>query len=257
MLVVNKPIGWTSNQLIDYIKNNFNEFKNSKISYAGRLDPMAHGLMILLIDDECKRQNEFICKKKIYKSQILLGITTDTYDILGIPILYENNINYDSQKIKNVIKSFIGNYNQYYQNYSSICVKSYITNERKPLWKWSKENRLNEIIIPKKLVNIYNISIDDINIITSKELLDIVLNKIALLTQGNFRKELIIDKWKNLLLNNNKFWYIVNMESYVSSGTYIRTLSYDIGTKLNTYALALDINRIKIDNIQKPNLLIK
>ena len=64
MLVVNKPIGWTSNQLIDYIKNNFNEFRNSKISYAGRLDPMAHGLMILLIDDECKRQNEFICKKK-------------------------------------------------------------------------------------------------------------------------------------------------------------------------------------------------
>ena len=183
MLVVNKPIGWTSNQLIDYIKNNFNEFKNSK-NLMLKIRSMAHGLMILLIDDECKRQmNLFV---KIYKSQIPLGITTDTYDILGIPKLYENNINninYDSQKIKNVINPLL----VIIINIIKIIllfVKSYITNERKPLWKWSKENRLNEIIIPKKLVNIYRY-IDDINIITSKELLDIILNKITLLTQGN------------------------------------------------------------------------
>lgn len=253
MLVVYKPVGWTPNQLIIYIKNKFNEFKDSKISFAGRLDPMAHGLMLLLINHECKKQNEYISKKKTYKSQLLLGVTTDTYDILGIPTQCQNNNNIDYKSIISVIKSFIGNYNQYYQNYSSICVKSNITNERNPLWKWSKSNRLNEITIPNKLVNIYNINIHEINIITSNKLLDIIVNKISLLTEGDFRKEIIIKEWKNLLSNNNKLWHIIDIESNVSSGTYIRTLSHDIGKKLNTSAIALDINRIQIDDINKIN----
>ena len=51
MLIVYKPEGWTPNQLIDYIKFNYLQYKDSKISFAGRLDPMARGLTILLMDD--------------------------------------------------------------------------------------------------------------------------------------------------------------------------------------------------------------
>ena len=213
--------------------------------------------MILLIDEECKKQDEYICKTKIYKSQLLLGITSDSYDILGIPeiskeTLLDDTISLDT--IKDTIYSFQGTYNQKYQNYSSICVKSVITGERKPLWKWSKENRLNEITIPSKDITIYNIEIPKIIELDSKQLLELILSKLSLVTEGDFRQESIKRKWIELLGDNPNKWYIIDMETDVSSGTYIRTLSNDIAEKLNCKGIALDINRIQIDGIRQTNL---
>ena len=70
-----KPIGITPLQLIKKYKreNNIKE----KISFAGRLDPMAHGEMVLLKGDECKKQDSFCGKDKIYEFEILYGFTTD------------------------------------------------------------------------------------------------------------------------------------------------------------------------------------
>ena len=257
MLIVNKPVGWTLNYLVKHIRNTNTKYSNSKISYSGRLDPMAEGLVILLIDEECKHQDKYIEKSKIYKSELLIGITTDTYDILGLPSINENTTikeNISIDYISNIIYSFAGSYKQNYQNFSSICAISKFTGIRKPLWKWSKENKINEINIPSKIVNIKSILINKIKTITSSELLDTILYKLSLLTDSNnnFRQIEIKNEW-NKLLNQDKYinkkWYVIELETHVSKGTYIRTLSNDICDKLNCKGIALSINRIKINDL--------
>lgn len=254
MLIVYKPEGWTPNQLIDYIKSTYLQYKDSKISFAGRLDPMARGLTILLIDDECKKQDTYIAKKKTYQSKLLLGVNTDTSDVLGIPTIIHQNGNLDNIEIETTIKSFIGKQNQDFPNYSAKYVKSKETGERKPLWKWTKENQLDKIEIPSKMIEIEDITIINTNYINSMELLEIIETKINKLMGGDFRQNEILEKWRQLLINNNQIWTIVELESLVSSGTYIRSLSHDIGSLLQIGGIALDINRTKIDNIENINL---
>lgn len=254
MLIVYKPEGWTPNQLIDYIKKNYIEYSNSKISFAGRLDPMARGLTILLVNNECKNQDKYIAKKKTYQSKLLLGINTDTSDVLGFPtILNPSQPILDDNVIEKTIKSFIGEQIQYFPNYSAIYVKSKETGERKPLWKWTKENQLDKIEIPYKMIEIEDITILNTNYINSMELLEIIETKINKLMGGDFRQKEILEKWRLLLTNNKQIWTIIDLESLVSSGTYIRSLSHDIGKLLNIGGIALDINRTKIDDIDRIN----
>ena len=254
MLIVDKPLGWTPNQLIDYIKENYHKYSDSKISFAGRLDPMARGLTILLIDDECKQQDQYIAKTKTYQSKLLLGVNTDTSDVLGIPSLINKKGNLDNIEIEKTIKSFIGKQKQDFPNYSAKDVKSKETGERKPLWKWTKENQLDKIEIPNKMIEIENITIINTSYINSMELLEMVETKINKLMGGDFRQNEILEKWRQLLINNTQIWTIIDLESLVSSGTYIRSLSHDIGSLLKIGGIALDINRIKIDNITNINL---
>ena len=58
--------------------------KGVPVTYAGRLDPMAEGEMIVLVGEACKKKDEFLGRDKSYRVEILLGIETDTLDMLGI-----------------------------------------------------------------------------------------------------------------------------------------------------------------------------
>ena len=260
MLIVKKPLGWTPNQLINTIKKKHPEYENIKMSYAGRLDPMARGLMLILLDKECKTQDLMLSKRKKYRFQLLLGVDSDTGDILGLPKVLTDTIKLPSnQNISEVIESFQGRMYQTYPNYSSIYVTSR-KGERQPLWKWTKENRLSEIDIPGKDIYIYQLSILRKYNINSDDLYYIIINKLSNNTHGDFRKEYILEEWKNLLLSGKydkrHLWKIVEIETEVSSGTYIRSLCQQIGEKLNCGGLAFDIDRISIDNIKNPNFYL-
>ena len=54
------------------------------MTYAGRLDPMAEGVMILLVGEECKNKEQYLGLDKTYGFEVLVGFQTDTYDLLGL-----------------------------------------------------------------------------------------------------------------------------------------------------------------------------
>src|SRR3989338_8916844 len=82
VLVVNKPLGVTS---FDVIRDLKKRFPGEKIGHAGTLDPLADGVLICLIGkDSTKRQSEFMDCDKDYVFDVLFGFETDTYDILGL-----------------------------------------------------------------------------------------------------------------------------------------------------------------------------
>jgi tRNA pseudouridine55 synthase len=255
-LYIYKNIGETPLELINNIKSkhNDNDNKNNKYSYAGRLDPMARGEMIILKGLECKNRNQYLNLDKEYEFEILLGYQSDTFDVLG---KIQNTFLENIPEILNFnLTNYLGIQEQYYPPYSSIVVN------KKPLWLWSKENRLDEIEIPKRNINIYSLEyLGKYEIQNNLELFELIKNKIYKLQPNNFenfRVKEIIDEWekvlicknnidKNIKINNkiNNKLKIYKFRSRVSSGTYIRSLVNRIGMDLGYYGIAFDIHRTK------------
>ena len=84
VLIFDKPLEWTSFQLVNkvrwLIRKNFN-IKKIKVGHAGTLDPLATGLMIICTGKFTKRISEFMGQEKEYTGTITLGATTPSYDL--------------------------------------------------------------------------------------------------------------------------------------------------------------------------------
>ena len=59
VLLLKKKVGETPLEIISEFKKNNLEYQNQKLGYAGRLDPMAEGLLLVLIGEECKKRKEY------------------------------------------------------------------------------------------------------------------------------------------------------------------------------------------------------
>ena len=240
-----KPIGQTPNELIETYKSQNSYAK--KVSFAGRLDPMAHGTMILLVNDECKLHETFIAKSKVYEFEILFGFKTDTYDVLG-KLLEFNNPHDFIKKLNNIdLTKYIKQTSQSYPPYSSIVVN------KKPLWEWSKLGLIDTIKIPCKTIKIYELEeIENSSNIENSELLyDKIKSMINSLSDQNkpkFRVEQILNLWKIFFRNNSFKPIIKKYRANVSSGTYIRSISNQIGNDIGCGALALNIHRTMINH---------
>jgi tRNA pseudouridine55 synthase len=237
-----KPKTFTPLELIHLVKKNFIEYKDAKMAYAGRLDPMAHGVTILLVNDQCKQRDLYQNFDKIYKFQLLLGINTDTHDVLGI--IDGINLNYNIQEIikkcYQIKQNYVGKIVQKLPVYSSQPVNG------KPLFWWANQGKLDQITIPTKTVEIKNLEIISCKEYPLKALVDNIIIDISRVN-GQFRQNEIINKWQTLSANysDNKV-LIVEMEAQVTTGTYIRSLAHQIGIDLGIGALAYDILRIRV-----------
>jgi tRNA pseudouridine55 synthase len=78
ILLVDKPVGFSSFQIVSILKKN-----HKKVGHAGTLDPFASGLLIILIGNATKDFISYQQCEKEYVGEILLGMITDTYDIAG------------------------------------------------------------------------------------------------------------------------------------------------------------------------------
>jgi tRNA U55 pseudouridine synthase TruB len=82
--VINKQVGETPLEAMEAWRTTEGLKKDIPLAYAGRLDPMASGTLIVLIGEECKRQKSYQAFDKEYRFEVLVGFRSDTGDILGI-----------------------------------------------------------------------------------------------------------------------------------------------------------------------------
>jgi tRNA pseudouridine55 synthase len=80
VLLLDKPPAWTSHDLVDAVRRKIGQ---KSVGHAGTLDPMATGLMILLLGKATKRSAEFTGLDKSYRGSIRLGVVTDSWDLDG------------------------------------------------------------------------------------------------------------------------------------------------------------------------------
>lgn len=98
IILVNKPEGATSHDVVDFIRK---KFKVRKVGHAGTLDPMATGLLIILLGSFTKKSLSFSELDKEYEAIMRLGISTDTGDKEG-SVLKERDPGLFSENIKNI-----------------------------------------------------------------------------------------------------------------------------------------------------------
>ena len=122
ILIVDKPQGFTSHDVVAKIRKIIG---TKKVGHTGTLDPMATGVLVVCVGAATKLVEYFTAKDKIYEAKIKLGIKTDTADITG-NIIETSDINVirsiSEEKIREVIKTFIGKQKQVPPMYSSIKV---------------------------------------------------------------------------------------------------------------------------------------
>ena len=147
VLVVNKPKGYTSRDIVNIISKKLN---TKKVGHTGTLDPIAEGLLVVPIGRALKISELLTSEKKEYIAKVILGYETDMLDITGKEI--KRNIpKIDKDKLIKVLNSFIGKYNQEVPMYSAVKV-----NGRK-LYEYARSNI--QITPPSKIVEIYSISL--------------------------------------------------------------------------------------------------
>lgn len=243
VLNVYKPQGYTPFEIVQKVKDVYPHLKNIKIGYAGRLDPMADGVLLLLIGEENKQKLQYEHLDKKYEFEFITGIKTDSYDLLG---LVQNthfiNTSFSSDKVKKILHSFLDKKKQEYPPFSSVHVKG------KPLFYWAREKRLEEIAIPTKEISIKKIKLISHDDIQSTKLKSIISQRISKVS-GNFRQKKIITKWYTFFEKNESFSIpIYKCSIQCSSGTYIRGLVHEAGALLGTGATTLSISRISVGN---------
>ncbi|MEI6304921.1 MAG: hypothetical protein WCP09_02805 [Candidatus Taylorbacteria bacterium] len=224
-------------------------WKDVPLTYAGRLDPMAEGQLMILIGDECKEKEKFLNLNKEYEVEVLFGIKTDTFDALGIVEvrpLHDTEIRLS--QIGNImnqeyLNGYTGKFVQQYPPYSSKTVGG------KQLHELARSGALPEEM-PTREVEIYSIEMVENKIvpIESEKLLSMIVSRIGLV-KGDFRQDQIIQAWIRLLKNCQTAWPSVKIRVRCSSGTYMRSLADRIGQDLGVAAIALSINRTKIGRV--------
>lgn len=247
ILTLYKNLGETPLECLKRFKLNHPEYEETKMTYLGRLDPMAEGLLLVLVypskpwrSGGGNAKEKYLGLDKTYEFEVLWGFESDTYDILGL-IKGEGEFPKRlERKMESLLKNIKDKTTQEYPAYSSRTVSG------KSLFMWARENKIEEVDIPTRKIKIFSIEHVHTRLVSGKEILDEVLGKLAKV-EGDFRQEKIRALWQNALIARPREDFLVSkFTADVSSGTYIRGLANEMGKILKTGALAWSIKRTRV-----------
>lgn len=109
LLVIDKAQGMTSHDVVAIARG---ALKIKKIGHCGTLDPMATGVLMLLINKATKLQDKLMVEDKVYEGSLKLGITTDSQDADGDPVEEKEVPEFTKQDIKNAFEKYKGDFKQ-------------------------------------------------------------------------------------------------------------------------------------------------
>ncbi len=163
LLLIDKPLGWTSFQAVNKLKwairKQFN-LKKIKIGHAGTLDPLATGLLIICTGKFTKKIPEFQGQTKEYTGTITLGATTPSYDLeTEIDQTFPTE-HITEENIRKTILQFIGEIEQ------TPPIFSALKKDGKRLYEYAREGKFVEIKTRKTKIlefEITAISLPEIN----------------------------------------------------------------------------------------------
>lgn len=211
-----KEEGMTSNDVVGIMKI---ILRIKKLGHTGTLDPMAKGVLPILINKGTRVAEYMDVDFKTYRAKMVFGVSTDTLDIKG-EILEESSEEVNLDNIDNVLQSFLGLIDQMPPMYSAVRI-----NGRK-LYSYMHEAPKEEIDKIKEKVKERQVYIKNIN-----------LNEIGNIYLDEVKKELPF----------------IDFTVTCSKGTYIRTLCSDIASKLGTFGCMISLERLGSGVFTKEN----
>ncbi len=238
LFLIYKNLGETPLEAVERLRLDKN-LGDIPLTYAGRLDPAAEGLLLILGGETCKEKDTYLGLPKTYTAQILFGIATDTHDLLGIPA--------SSLDVLPSIATFTGSLQKILQTYPSTFIQPYPayaskTVQGKPLFIYAREGET--ILLPEHEVTIHAITLEKIEEITSADIGERVTRLLSLV-KGDFRQEAIRNAWKEILYRDQKYC-MATVTLTVSSGFYVRVFADTLGKELGTSAVLFSLLRTQV-----------
>lgn len=235
-----KNLGETPRERLERLRVQKTQYQYEILSYAGRLDPMAEGVMICLVGAENSRHGAYLDLSKEYTLDVLFGFSTDTYDVLGKVMQEGSDESISRKSVEPALNEFRGAYSQEYPPFSSRTINGI------PMFELAKKNMLNAAVLPRRNVTVHQIDLAGMYHIKEQQLLSYIETGIAKV-HGDFRQEEILDSWRRLLRpNGSRTFACITINFACSSGTYARSIAQNLGIQLGVPALALHIFRTKV-----------
>lgn len=205
ILLIDKPSGITSHTVVNKVRRVTGV---KRVGHAGTLDPLATGLLIVLVGREfTKQQSRFLKQDKTYICQAVLGTETDTYDSDGQVVNqaeWEKIRGITQSQLEQALTSFKGQIKQQVPAFSAVKVKG------EKLYNRARQGTVKKEDLPIRDVRVHELKLIDFKKKTAE---------------------------KQLLFT---------IEVSCSSGTYIRSLVHDIGQMLGVGATVTTLRRTKI-----------
>lgn len=231
-----KLLGETPLEALERLREEQNIPEDVPLTYAGRLDPAAEGVLLVLAGEERKNKEAYTGLQKTYLAEIAIGITTDTHDLLGIPEVHETIPGVDILKeTKEYLERHVGTFVQSYPAYSSKTV------EGTQLHTLARARV--DVELPTHEVTL--ISYDDVVLdeVLSEDLL-VRVGEITTAVTGDFRQKEIVEAWGSVELPEKIA--VISLSLTVGGGFYVRQLAEDIGRELGSGACLYSLVRTQI-----------
>jgi tRNA pseudouridine(55) synthase len=236
MLEVYKKRGETPLAALNRLRNELPELADETLSYAGRLDPMAEGILPVLVGEEENRaRKEFLGKDKQYVAHFMLGYQTDTGDVLGI-VEKQDVHPIDEAEIEKAVHELAHITEQTYPWYSSKTVDGI------PLFEYARAGNFS-VERPVRDIKIHAVTGIDISSESDVGLIKDIVTDIESV-KGDFRQHEITGRWNSAI--EGKMVQMVSCVLEVSSGTYIRALTEVLSEKLGIPVVLYRLIRTRV-----------
>ncbi len=153
ILLIDKPAGCTSHDVVDRVRR---KLKMKRIGHAGTLDPLATGLLIILVGKSTKASQYLISLDKEYEATMLLGQTTDSQDADGQIITTQEVPNFSREQIESALNTFLGDQFQLPPMFSAKKINGV------PLYKLARKGE--EVERQPRFIHISEIELTDFSL---------------------------------------------------------------------------------------------
>jgi tRNA pseudouridine55 synthase len=109
VIVIDKPEGWTSHDVVNKARG---ILKTKRVGHLGTLDPLATGVLPLVIERATRLAQFYTRSDKIYEGLVRFGWSTTTYDREGEPTSYQRAVTIDPEDLERHLESFRGEFAQ-------------------------------------------------------------------------------------------------------------------------------------------------
>jgi tRNA pseudouridine55 synthase len=213
VLPVIKPTGPTSHDVVAIARR---ALKERAIGHTGTLDPAADGLLLLCVGPYTKLVPYLTQSSKTYRGRIALGIETTTDDKEGAPVSTGDVSALSEELIYSHANKFVGELQQIPPRYAAVKVAG------KKLYEYARENL--EVVIEPRQVTVHTFSLGEIEIVDAPE--DILSRNPDVKAPAKIA--------------------LVEFETTVSSGTYVRALARDLGRELGCGGYLASLTRTAV-----------
>ncbi len=227
LLLIDKPFGVTSYDVIRFLKREYKEAGHAKIKigHAGTLDPRATGLILVGVGKMTKELTGLIGKSKVYEAEILLGKQTTTDDLEGEVIAEADASALEDKEIKEKLETLLG------EQKIAVPVYSAIKKDGKALYKYARKDQ--EVEVPIKTMLVHSVKLKEIKRNDSKR-------------EGSSASPLSLIR-RGLPAGRQGWGEVALRVTFdVGSGTYIRSLARELGSRLGVPATLSALRRISI-----------